>query len=141
LRISDCARPPRLSEQARDPSASAEASRCRAWWRAGNADLKLRRQVSGVGGQTTEDRGRMTEIRGQKSEVGSQNVDFGMQIGVGMEYRARCGSEVSNEKVWIKVCNTYFPKQKGRVILNPAFSKIVNSSYALIINSLLEQCR
>jgi hypothetical protein len=47
LRISDCARPPRLSEQARDPSASAESSRRRAWWRAGNADLKSRRQESG----------------------------------------------------------------------------------------------
>ena len=33
-----------------------------------------------------------------------QIVDFGMQIGIGMEHRARCGSEVSNEKVWIKVC-------------------------------------
>ena len=47
LRILNCARPPRLSEQARDPSASAEASRCRAWWRAGNTDLKTRRQESG----------------------------------------------------------------------------------------------
>jgi hypothetical protein len=84
---------------------------------------------------------RAQDEAGTSCHLPSASLGHYAALSLGIEHRAGCGSEVSNEKVGIKVCNTYFPKQKGRVILNPAFSKIVNSSYALIINSLLEQCR
>jgi hypothetical protein len=75
---------------------------------------RVRRQATEGRRQRAEDRGQMIEIRGQKSEVGSQNVDFGMQIEIGREHGARCGSEVSNEKVWIKVCNIQSALKNGR---------------------------
>jgi hypothetical protein len=99
--------------------------------------IEIRGQKSEVRRQKTEIRGRRSEVGGQradfgfgiaecgfkiketgvrrqKSEVGSQNVDFGMQIEIGREHGARCGSEVSNEKVWIKVCNIQSALKNGR---------------------------